>query len=668
MGQRIRATAGLWLPLGLAFLALFLRLWRWDAQSLWLDEAMSWWWARLPWEETLSRGLQISGDPHPPLYYLALHLWLSVFGDGEGALKAFSIAAGTLLVLPVYGLGRRLFGPVVGAIAGLLVIVNPFLIWYSQEVRMYALLGLLTTSATYALWQALSPPNPSPRSACPSPSPQFWGEGEGVGWGRGAWSWFLYLLLTIAALYTHFYAALIVPVHVLFTLAYWRMHRRVLVPAFLTWAAAGLAYLPWAWRAWQVSGQSFSEVEATSLWDMVIALAQGWSLRVVPEQGLALALLLAPFIVLFLLGLVPRRGEQRGLVLLVLWLVVPLFEIAILSRRDPIFGVQYAIAFAPPFYLLVARGVDTLRRFGRPAQGWLSIGVAGLALLVAGAAVASSLYGLGQNANPIYRKEDWRSLAQYVREHEGPHDAVLCVVDYAHIPFEYYYRDGGRSPVFHPFGAAIASEAAIAPTLVGLEAYDTVWFVESHEQVVDPNHIVQGHLGRRWPVVTEQFPVGAQLRAYAVRYRPSALPPDAVSPCDAVFGGKLRLLGYRIDQSQLRPTDDVFHPPSNWIHVTLYWQALAPLDADYTPRLELSGNGIWGGNLERPTQMMRFYPSSQWAVGEIVRDEQDVNLNPVTPPGAYRLAVRVQGPDGAFLSLADGLDYLLLPGDIAILP
>ncbi len=54
--------------------------------------------------------------------------------------------------------------------------------------------------------------------------------------------------------------------------------------------------------------------------------------------------------------------------------------------------------------------------------------------------------------------------------------------------------------------------------------------------------------------------------------------------------------------------------------------------------------------------------------GEIVRDEQDVNLNPATPPGTYRLAVRVPAPDGAFLTLADGLDYLLLPDEITIVP
>jgi len=657
--RRFRDPAGPWLPLALSLLALLLRLWRWDAQSLWLDEAMSWWWARLPVQETLTRGLQIAGDPHPPLYYLALHAWIAGFGDGEGALKAFSILAGTLLVLPVYGLGRRLFNPLVGAIAGLLVAVNPFLIWYSQEVRMYALLGLLTTSATYALWQALSSlfptPTPPPLSRTIALPPKL-----GRAWG--AWWWLIYLLFTVAALYTHLYGALIVPFQVLFTLV---THHRAWRPALITWALAGLVYLPWAWRAWEVSGQAFSEASRTPLPAMVVALLQGWSLRAVPDQGWTLALLLAPFIMLLLLGLWPRRDQGRALAFLVLWLTVPLLEIEILSYRDPIFGVQYAIAFAPPFYLLLARGVFIFgREIGVHPRAFGSYCLRGLALL---AVLASSLYGLGQNANPLYRKEDWRSLARYVREHEGLQDAVLCVVDYARIPFEYYHRDGGRSPIFHPFGAVIESEAAIAPTLVGLEAYDTVWFVESHEQVVDPNHIVRGHLSRRWPVVTEQFPVGAQLRAYAIRYRLDALPAGA-TPVEAIFDARLRLVGYRLDTTRLRAADYTFHPPSNWLHVTLYWQPLAPPEADYRPYLELSGNGIWGGSLDRPMQITRFYPTSQWTSGEIVRDEQDVNLNPATPPGVYRLAVRVLNPDGTFLRLANGLDYLLLPDEITVLP
>jgi len=530
------------------------------------------------------------------------------------------------------------------------------------------------------------------------------------------------------------YGALIVPFQVLFTLV---THHRAWRPALITWTLAGLVYLPWAWRAWEISGRAFSETSRTPLPAMVVALLQGWSLRAVPDQGWSLALLLAPFIILLLLGLWPRRGQGRALAFLVLWLTLPLLEIEILSYRDPIFGVQYAIAFAPPFYLLLARGVfifgrgfsrilvitysrlpaavcrlgiglsgrlwrrasacadvETAVGAGQPlAEGpkrATSVGVgrqlriladktekigvhprafgsyclSGLALL---AVLVSSLYGLGQNANPLYRKEDWRSLAWYVREHEGLQDAVLCVVDYIRIPFEYYHRDGGRSPVFHPFGAVIESEAAIAPTLVGLEAYDTVWFVESHEQVVDPNHIVRGHLSRRWPVVTEQFPVGAQLRAYAIRYRLDALPAGA-TPVEALFDARLRLVGYRLDMARLRAADDTFHPPSNWLHVTLYWQPLAPLEADYRPYLELSGNGIWGGSLDRPMQITRFYPTSQWTSGEIVRDEQDVNLNPATPPGVYRLAVRVLNPDGTFLRLADGLDYLLLPDEITVLP
>lgn len=117
-------------------LAVGLRLYHADAQSLWYDEGTSAALARRSLAE-IARGA--AGDIHPPLYYWLLAAWAGAFGDGVVALRAFSALAGTLVVGGVIAVGWRLWGPAVALLAGLSAAISPYLVWYSQEVRMYML-------------------------------------------------------------------------------------------------------------------------------------------------------------------------------------------------------------------------------------------------------------------------------------------------------------------------------------------------------------------------------------------------------------------------------------------------------------------------------------------------------------------------------------------------
>ena len=89
-------------------------------------------------------------DIHPPLYYWLLSLWAVPFGQGEAALRGFSVVLGTLMVWATWGLGRALGGRAVGLAAAALLAVSPLAVQYSQEVRMYALAGLLAAASSWA--------------------------------------------------------------------------------------------------------------------------------------------------------------------------------------------------------------------------------------------------------------------------------------------------------------------------------------------------------------------------------------------------------------------------------------------------------------------------------------------------------------------------------------
>ena len=48
-----------------------------------------------------------------------------------------------------------------------------------------------------------------------------------------------------------------------------------------------------------------------------------------------------------------------------------------------------------------------------------------------------------------------------------------------------------------------------------------------------------------------------------------------------------------------------------------------------------------GDRLYRANEALRRWPTHTWALGDIVRDEVDINHNPVTPTGEYPVVIGV---------------------------
>src|SRR5438046_6521766 len=106
-----------WLLLVLYFVAFALRLFHLDYQSLWYDEGFSWWLSAQPLDQIIAR---TASDIHPPLYYVALHVWMLLTGSSEFALRYLSVVPGVLLVPAVFLLARHLLHATVAWVATLL--------------------------------------------------------------------------------------------------------------------------------------------------------------------------------------------------------------------------------------------------------------------------------------------------------------------------------------------------------------------------------------------------------------------------------------------------------------------------------------------------------------------------------------------------------------------
>jgi hypothetical protein len=138
------------------------------------------------------------------------------------------------------------------------------------------------------------------------------------------------------------------------------------------------------------------------------------------------------------------------------------------------------------------------------------------------------------------------------------------------------------------------------------------------------------------------------------------LPEDAIR-LDAEFGGQIRLLGAVAGSSAAQPGDI--------LALTLYWQAIGPVDGDYTVFVHLLGqyDRVLAQRDAAPGLGAR--PTSQWSPGQVVADPYLLAL----PEAAYAPDQAVwevglyDAATGQRLQLAAGGDNVRF-GNIAIQP
>jgi len=206
------------IPLGVGLIA---RTFGIISRPIWYDEAFAILFAEKGFHAMLAGTLEATqagaSDVHPLAYYTMLTGWMRSFGETIPSARLLSVLAGMLTVLVVYILARGLFGAPTALWAGTLVALNPFQVHYSQEIRMYAALGLWQLLATYCFWR---------------------------GSRTSDWRWWAgFAAFAALAQYTHNLAFFY-----LFGLAAWPLLRRdwrLLLRVLSAGVAAMILYLPW---------------------------------------------------------------------------------------------------------------------------------------------------------------------------------------------------------------------------------------------------------------------------------------------------------------------------------------------------------------------------------------------------------------------------------------
>jgi uncharacterized membrane protein len=510
------------LPVLLALAAFAWRVQGLVWQSLWRDEVDAIFFATRHLPDTLR--MFLSPGQNGPLYFLALRPWFGLVGSSEFALRYPSALAGTLGVLLVWQVGRKLLPlradaaaaqPAYGAPAGIAFVAalfyafNPYQLWYSQEGKMYSVITVLVLLATW-----------------------WWLEGI----TRGGWRpWLAYWGTVTVGMYTHLLLILLFPVHLLWFGLAWPAARRHWRGYGLALAGLTLPYVPMVWWQWELltANTKLTGFYFTPLDVMAQTLLFHHSRGFMPPGDLGW---LAPLFFLGAAGLLLGVGEiapqtepdglrlapWRRCALLVAWIVTPVLGIYALSLRQPIFTDRYVIWIAPALMLLLALGVVVVRR-----HGWVLGRLLAAALVVY--VVGFWLYA-GWQQKSATAKYDLRGGVGYIAARRAPDALLILQIPHMEYAYRYYTGDFGARPFD-------GSEARLGPWMGGLwtnhgwpddaarqevdrqmqtqtAGYTDVWVLRSEVEMWDQRHLMDEWLEQHGTRLEQAEFHGVQVRRY----------------------------------------------------------------------------------------------------------------------------------------------------------
>lgn len=165
----------------------------------------------------------------PPLYFLLLNRWMTVFGTTDLPIRALSAVISIASLAVLYFGTRKLLGARVALFALLMQAVSPFDITYAQEARMYALVMLTSSISCLAYFMFINAAQKS------------------NSWKSKLGYMLLYSVSTWALINTHYTGLYVVAFQGLFGTAYSIKHRdfKLFLHLAAGWALVCLFWLPW---------------------------------------------------------------------------------------------------------------------------------------------------------------------------------------------------------------------------------------------------------------------------------------------------------------------------------------------------------------------------------------------------------------------------------------
>lgn len=402
-----------------ALAAFALRLLNIEQKNMWFDEVYTWHLSQKTIKEIF---IGSAGDIHPPLFYILLKYWTYLFSDTVFSMRLLSVLLGVFSLVFIYKISIRILkSDYLVLFVFILYALSPLNIYYSQEVRMLNLNLFLCLGSVYFFLKYTE--SQVYRNGLP------------------------YLLFSILAVYTHYFAFLVIFTQVLIVLYnYFRKKDAQLLKRYPVYIIAILImYVPWIpvmlsqvskgqpWRTEQsalmVFKNSFEYFKETFFSYYIYYETLTWV-----YISLAATLLLILYLCFNAFRLKSNKfntPEQRNLLYVVLFFFIPLAAGIAISLKNSILLSRYLSIIVP--YLLISLTALTFLFYKQKT----AVIILSIIILISG-------MGVKIHFENSFKNNDYRKVISYIEQNydrnDMIHETIIVEPHYMAWSLEYYVR------------------------------------------------------------------------------------------------------------------------------------------------------------------------------------------------------------------------------------
>ncbi|MGB6985466.1 MAG: glycosyltransferase family 39 protein [Candidatus Aquilonibacter sp.] len=435
-------------------------------------------------------------EQNAPLYFVLLDLWRRADGSLFFA-RLFSLLCITITLVLVPRIVERYLPRMSGGLVTLTIALNPLTIWAALDVRVYAMIILISALLLLSFHDAFFIGDASPR-----------------------WVPVLaYALFAAIGLYTQYYLGFLVAGQGVALAFYARSQLpRYLVASFL----AILAFLPIAIRLpGQMQNYEGAFVAPDSPVQAAGTVVDILGHYVVPihtfgRGALALVVMAAALVVLFIVlrSHLSRDGES-------LLLVITAFSSILLALGLYIEHIHVLNRHLAPLFLPIMLSMFALFTYIRePAR-------ARAVLAWASFSIAISLVGLAFTYYALAKPGDWIRVSAYLREYESSDQPIVVFEAENALPLGYYYHGPNRIvPIPNPvsFSSYSVSKFVVhdqAQMAHVMPPAARLWFISAGEctsaNIDFGCDVVENYLTKNYRVLSTASFYGATVRLLVKR-------------------------------------------------------------------------------------------------------------------------------------------------------
>lgn len=366
-------------------------------QSVWRDEVFSYFMAR---PNIFRVVLNTANDFNPPFYYLLLHFWIQVVNKSDIGLRLLSFIPHLLSTYVAYLIGKRFVSHKMAYFLSLFTFLNPMLLYYAFEMRMYSWYALFVFATFYFFYTK---------------------------------KWKLYIITGTLGLYTHSFFPLVFLSYILYLFLSGNASKKNIIYT----AAPLIFYLPWlpvliiqflnSGNSWMfpvdlrliisVLGNLFTSFEGTP--------GNWWN-----YTGLLSLLIFCTILPAFF-----RRKKQFLLVTIPIFIpLIIILGYSIIKR--PIFVNRYVIFVTVFEIIAITLSINSVR------NNILKIALSSFWL--------TFVIGFNMTIAPYHKKTDFKTTFNEINKLAQSGDFVFSKTPIGFLESAYYFKNEKRVFVYNP--------------------------------------------------------------------------------------------------------------------------------------------------------------------------------------------------------------------------